>query len=181
MQNDLWIFGYGSIIWRVDFPYIEDHPAYICDWSRRFWQGSTDHRGTPEQPGRVVTLVPHHGEKCWGRAFRIASDDREQVLKDLDYREKGGYERLTLDLHFSDQQSVTGITYLATEANPNYLGEASVDEIASQVVIGHGPSGSNIEYVHRLHDALAGNNTPDEHVAEIAGAVSELLDSFRKE
>src|SRR5581483_11846825 len=66
----MWIFAYGSLIFRPDFPWIERRRAFVRGWARRFWQGSPDHRGVPEAPGRVVTLVARDGF-CGGCAYRI--------------------------------------------------------------------------------------------------------------
>jgi glutathione-specific gamma-glutamylcyclotransferase len=81
-----WVFGYGSLIWKQDFPFIEARPCAINDWSRRFWQGSHDHRGVPQNPGRVVTLIESPGASCAGRAFLI----EPEVFDHLDHREKNG-------------------------------------------------------------------------------------------
>src|SRR5574337_1265397 len=70
-HTQVWLFGYGSLIYKVDFPYIERRPASIRHWARRFWQGSHDHRGTPQAPGRVVTLVPEPDAVCVGMAYLI--------------------------------------------------------------------------------------------------------------
>ena len=115
-----WIFGYGSLIWRPDFPFAERRTAAIRGWSRRFWQGSTDHRGVPGDPGRVVTLIREDGAECWGRAYRIESGNGDEIFDRLAYREKGGYDRITLDLHFSGTQAepVPGFVYFANPDNP---------------------------------------------------------------
>ncbi len=189
MNQELWIFGYGSIIWRVDFPFEEQRSAYINNWSRRFWQGSTDQRGVPGKPGRVVTLIPDPGKICWGKAYRIDPTKRDAIMAGLDQREKGGYERLDIELHFSNTSSIKGppikeqsikersieaITYLATPENGDYLGEASISEIAAQITISHGPSGSDVEYVQRLHEALVTMNAVDNHVSSIADELDRI-------
>ena len=174
MNKDLWIFGYGSIVWRVDFPYAEQRPAFIKDWARRFWQGSTDHRGVPDKPGRVVTLIPQPDEICWGRAYKVEPRHVDEVLAHLDYREKGGYDRLAIEITFSTTDSVHGITYRATEENPEFLGDASDSKIAQQIIDSHGPSGSNIEYLNKLHESLLEINASDPHVTAIANHARAL-------
>src|SRR5690606_19916645 len=64
-----WIFAYGSLLWRPDFPYNQRRRAAVRGWRRRFWQASPDHRGRPEAPGRVVTLIAEADALCHGLAF----------------------------------------------------------------------------------------------------------------
>ena len=77
---DLWVFGYGSLIWNPNIKFAEQRNCCIKGYTRRFWQGSNDHRGTPEKPGRVVTLVAEdeHGQFgdalfTWGVAYLVCS------------------------------------------------------------------------------------------------------------
>jgi cation transport regulator ChaC len=151
----VWIFGYGSLIWRASFPYVARRPARIEGWSRRFWQGSTDHRGMPGDPGRVVTLIREPAALCAGVAYQIADAHLGAVLAELDERERGGYDRQALPLHIAASngdpaQVATGWVYVAREGNPNYLGPAPLAEIAAVVRRAHGPSGPNLEYALRL-------------------------------
>ncbi|XOV88319.1 MAG: gamma-glutamylcyclotransferase [Pseudomonadota bacterium] len=172
-----WIFGYGSLIWRADFPFVTRQPAYICDWTRRFWQGSTDHRGYPGRPGRVVTLISAPGELCWGMAYRIDPRQRQQTLDHLDYREKGGYERLNIPVFFAAGGEASAIVYHATQENPEFLGKAPTQAIAEQVINSIGPSGPNTEYVLELEAALRDMDAQDPHVFEVAALVRELRQS----
>jgi glutathione-specific gamma-glutamylcyclotransferase len=161
-----WIFGYGSLVWRPDFPFIEKRVAAIEGWERRFWQGSTDHRGVPGAPGRVVTLIESAGALCHGMAYRVESAVYEDVMATLDHREKGGYSLKSLALTYDGSPigEPEAHVYIATEGNPNYLGPATLDHIAAQVRRSRGPSGHNAEYVTRLAEALRRMNAHDDHV-----------------
>lgn len=173
---DPWIFGYGSLVWRPAFPFVERRVGWVQGWSRRFWQASTDHRGMPEDPGRVVTLVAEPAARCWGMAYRVAPDDAPHVLAGLDHREQGGYQRVRIDVQLREGGTLPGVLmYLATEDNPNYAGPASLPEIAARVRRCVGPSGPNAEYVLRLAEALRALGVPheqDAHVFELAAHVT---------
>ena len=164
MREELWIFGYGSLVWRPAFPFAERRGAWIDGFARRFWQGSIDHRGVPGAPGRVVTLEPEPNARCFGVAYRIADEETPRVLEGLDHRERGGYERRRLPLFFTDGAVAHGLVYVATPDNPNYLGPAPLEAIAAQVACARGPSGPNAEYVLRLAGALRELAAEDEHV-----------------
>ncbi|EHA14129.1 gamma-glutamylcyclotransferase [Halomonas sp. HAL1] len=172
---EIWLFGYGSLIWKADFAYLERRPAFITGWERRFWQGSHDHRGTLESPGRVATLIPAEGAVCHGMAYRITPE----VLAPLDVREKNGYLREKVPLTFTDVSSETpeqseGLIYLASEDNPAFLGEAPLDEIALQIANAHGPSGPNREYLVNLAAALRELGAEDAHIFALEHQLSRV-------
>lgn len=173
-NNELWVFGYGSLIWRADFSYAEKKPACIYGWQRRFWQGSTDHRGRPGSPGRVVTLVPSPDGECQGIAYRLQGEDQQHTLESLDYREKGGYQRLEIPIQLNNTKTVRGITYFATPDNPNFLGDAELAAIAKQIILSEGPSGHNLEYLFELEKTLLQLKFRDQHISALAAEVRRL-------
>jgi cation transport regulator ChaC len=162
--DSVWLFGYGSLIYKVDFPYIERRTATIRGWSRRLWQGSHDHRGTFEHPGRVATLVPEHDATCMGVAYRVTP----ATFEHLDHREKNGYLRFTMTLHFAEDASAEGIVYIANPENAAWLGPADEAAIAHHVAGASGPSGSNRDYVLKLAQALRRLGADDPHVFAVA-------------
>lgn len=170
--GELWIFGYGSLVWRPDFPHVERRAGWIAGYARRFWQGSTDHRGVPGAPGRVVTLVPEPGARCWGVVYRVASRDRGAVLAGLDQRERGGFDRCEVRVHVAGEPPQEALVYVAGSENSNYLGPAPLDAIARQVRRSRGPSGENAEYVLRLAAALDEIGGEDPHVEALARLVA---------
>jgi len=169
-DTSAWIFGYGSLIYKVDFPYIERRPAGIDGWVRRFWQGSHDHRGVPDAPGRVVTLSSQANAICKGMAYRVKPD----VLAHLDFREKNGYARVTTEMNFGDGSRADGIVYIATEHNDAYLGDAPLPEIAAHIQRCAGPSGSNREYLLLLAEALRQLSEHDAHVFALETLLLEM-------
>ena len=171
LQSGLWLFGYGSLIWRPDFPFIQKRVATIEGWGRRFWQGSHDHRGVPEAPGRVVTLVPSKSERCGGMAFQIDPEHTAEIFHQLDYREKNGYRRLEIDCELTGGDVVRCVTYIASENNEAYLGEAALADIALQINSSHGPSGANREYLLELAAALRELGIDDAHVFALEALV----------
>ena len=173
--NDLWLFGYGSLIWKADFDYVERAPASLQGWQRRFWQGSHDHRGTPQSPGRVVTLMREPAATCVGMAYRIDASQSERVLEHLDFREKNGYERFEAPISFlGSTGSAQALVYIATPDNFAHLGPAPDTEIAQQIHNSAGPSGTNKEYLFRLHEALEHLNTSDDHVQVLVDLVKKI-------
>lgn len=173
MASVSWIFGYGSLVFRPGFAALETRAGCIRGWQRRFWQRSSDHRGTPEAPGRVVTLVPEAGALCWGVAYRIDPAAAGDVLAALDYRERAGYQRLEVDVELSGGARVTAIAYRASETNSDFAGPATLDEIAAVARAAVGPSGSNRDYVLSLARSLRELCVDDPHVFALADLVGE--------
>ena len=168
--DEIWLFGYGSLIHKVDFDYLECQSAHILGYERRFWQGSHDHRGTVENPGRVLTLTAIPKARCFGKAFKV----EHQVFEHLDHREKNGYLREEIDIFLACGRKVTGLLYIGAPDNPAYFGEASIKEIAEHIYRSSGPSGDNKDYVYDLAVALREHGEVYEHVFAIEQALKRL-------
>ncbi|HET6546198.1 MAG TPA: gamma-glutamylcyclotransferase [Rhodanobacteraceae bacterium] len=167
---EVWLFGYGSLIYKADFPYIERRPAHLAGWSRRFWQGSHDHRGTPDAPGRVVTLIREPGAICAGMAYRITP----MAFDHLDAREKNGYLRQIVTLDFRDGTHAEGLVYIAAANNGAWLGPASEGDIARHIASARGPSGRNRDYLLHLAGALRDLGEQDAHVFAVEKCLIDL-------
>lgn len=188
---NVWLFGYGSLIWRPDIAYLERRRARLWGWERRFWQGSHDHRGLPHHPGRVVTLVENAQGHCDGMAYLVQREVVFETFEALDHREKNGYERVEVGLELPSgaphrreptagaptrgaltRGALTpGVVYIAAIDNHAFLGPAPLPEMAAQIRTCEGPSGRNIDYLMDLARALRELDADDPHVFELEAAV----------
>lgn len=165
------IFGYGSLIWRPGFAYHSRTVATVKGYERRFWQASHDHRGTPELPGRVVTLVPVVHGFCAGMLYTLDSESVSSILSALDEREQDGYSRAEVIVSLEDGRTLSALTWIADESNPSWRGGESLADVANKIANRSGPSGSNLDYLNNLHDALVGLGIRDLHIAQLVQSV----------
>jgi cation transport protein ChaC len=148
-EDDLWVFGYGSLIWRPGFDYIEQRPARLIGQHRALCVFSHVHRGTPERPGLVLGL--DQGGACRGMAYRVAADLRRETIGYLRAREQvtAVYREATraVWLDGAPTRRVSALCYLVNRNHPQYAGRLSLDEQLHLVRQGHGQSGANRDYV----------------------------------
>lgn len=157
-KSSLWIFGYGSLVWKPDFKYKRSKVGYISGYKRRFWHGDNFHRGNDELPGRVVTLIEDDDATTWGVAFEVSGSQAEESLKYLNVREtvRGGYVTKMVEFfpEGEERSPVQALVYIATADNPLFLGPASAQQIGAQIAASRGKSGHNLEYLLRLAEFM---------------------------
>ena len=171
----VWVFGYGSLIWRPAIAYAARRAGRLDGWARRFWQASTDHRGTVEAPGRVLTLVDEPPATVWGIAYAIERAAWPAIEAALELREQQGYARLTVDIGLAVDacagpvvEHVPGLLYVATADNPYFVGPEPLAATAEIVRQATGPSGRNLDYVIALDHALGEMQARDPEVSALA-------------
>lgn len=175
VRQDLWIFAYGSLMWRPDFPFVERVRARLTGYSRRFCVTSVHHRGSPARPGLVLGL--DRGGVCDGVAYRVSSADRAGVLGYLRAREQvnGVYREAHVAIEVLDPEPrhETAVAYLVERAHPSYAGRLSLLHQARLISGARGLSGVNLDYVVNTlrHMAELGIREPElERLMIVIGA-----------
>ena len=182
----MWVFGYGSLIWRPGFSFTESRPALLEGYHRAFCRYSFRHRGTPEQPGLVVGL--REGGACLGMAFALADEDEDGALAYLDEREGAGYVRHALPVKLNPETDnatptpeVTAWTYVPDPRHPSYFGEEDTARLVERVGLGEGESGTALDYLRELIRHLEPLGVEEPHLAEVLARAEEYREGYRKE
>jgi len=154
--GDLWVFGYGSLMWRPGFEALERVPARLNGLHRALCVYSFVHRGTPERPGLVLGL--DRGGMCRGIAFRVAASARAKTIGYLRAREQVTSVYLEsmrqIELEDTARRQVRALCYIVDRGHVQYAGRLTLAERMHYVRQGHGQSGANRDYVLETVRAL---------------------------
>jgi cation transport protein ChaC len=146
-MTELWVFGYGSLIWRPGFPHVERRVARLAGVHRALCVYSWVHRGTRESPGLVLGL--DQGGACRGIAYRIEPEAWEDVVGYLRGREQvtGVYLERRRKVRFADGSAATALAYVVDRTHAQYAGKLDEDGQFGIVAEAHGQSGDNRSYI----------------------------------
>jgi cation transport protein ChaC len=169
-KGDLWVFGYGSLMWRPGFEFIEQVPARLIGEHRALCVYSFDHRGTPEKPGLVLGL--DRGGACRGIAFRIAAKHHNDTVQYLRSREQttNVYREVMRSVWLENEarQRVSALAYVVDRGHVQYAGRLSLAEQLRHVQQGHGRSGNNRDYVLSTVKSIEAQGFRDQQLHQLA-------------
>lgn len=149
-MQQIWIFGYGSLIWNPGFRWEERVIARLVGYQRRFCMHSIHHRGSPEAPGLVLALDAAEGAMCDGVAFAVPPTDADATLAYLRERElvSSAYLEASLPVDLADGRRVDALAYVVDRDHVQYCGDLAPEEQARIIAHACGGRGPNAEYLH---------------------------------
>ncbi|MFW5641678.1 MAG: gamma-glutamylcyclotransferase [Roseicyclus sp.] len=151
-SGDLWVFGYGSLLWNPGFPVAEAQVARLFGWHRSFCMSSIHHRGTSERPGLVLALDRAEGAYCDGLAFRVAARYAPETIAYLRDREliSSAYVETRLAVTLRETGAAIGdvLTYVIDRDHVQYRGALGLEEQARIIATATGGRGPNDEYLY---------------------------------
>jgi cation transport protein ChaC len=176
-RGDLWVFGYGSLLWNPGFPVAEQVIATLPGHARSFCMRSIHHRGTETDPGLVLALDPEPGALCHGLGLRVAAGHEDVTLSYLRERElvSAAYVERILPLDLSDGRKVTALAYVVDTAHVQYCGGLALEEQAQIIARAMGGRGPNWEYLFNTVAHLHEMGIPDVDLDWLDARVREIL------
>lgn len=176
MQERMWVFGYGSLLWNPGFEHDTCILARLEGYARSFCMRSIHHRGTPSEPGLVLALDEEVGASCEGLAFRVSAGKERQTLTYLREREliSSAYLERTLPVQLQDGAGVSAVTYIIDAAHEQYCGGLALEEQAQIIAQAVGGRGPNWEYLTNTVDHLTNLELHDPDLSWLAERVSQL-------
>jgi len=179
MDQSLWVFGYGSLIWHPGFPVVERHIARLDGWHRSFCMRSIHHRGTVEAPGLVLALDRAPDARCDGVLFRVAPGAEDETLAALRERElvSSAYLEETLRVACPGLGcEVPALTYVIDPQHVQYCGGLPLEEQARIIARASGGRGPNRDYLFSTVEHLHALGIADADLDWLAARVRDLTD-----
>jgi cation transport protein ChaC len=174
--DDLWIFGYGSLMWNPEFDFDVKRVGAVYGYHRSFGLWSRINRGTPEQPGLVVTL--ERGGSCRGLAYRLRPDRSREQLSALWRREMtmGSYLPRWLDIH-SGEEKMVALAFVVNRGCTGYAGKLPMETMVHHIATARGKYGTSAEYLFKTEQALHQHGIRDARVLRLAERVRRHLEA----
>ena len=173
-----WVFGYGSLMWRPDFPFEERRLADLAGYRRRFCIRSIRHRGTDEAPGLVLGLDHDPEATCRGVAYFVAGEVAPEVRSYLQDREQvtGVYREETRPIRFADGApgEAEAMVFVVDPSHWQYAGALALEDQAAIIARANGPSGANCVYLHNTVAHLIEMGVRDRELEELDRLVRGL-------
>lgn len=172
--GELWVFGYGSLIWKPGFEHLGAVKAVLPGYARRFCLDSVTYRGTPEYPGLVLALDEAPGAVCAGVAYRVGPDRAGEVRDYLRARELVTYSYLEamLPVRLEDGRTAEALCFVIDKRHVQYRGGLTPEQQAEVIATARGPAGSNREYLERTVRSLAELGIRDEELDRLSRLVA---------
>jgi len=179
--GELWVFGYGSLMWSPCFAYAEKRPARVHGFHRALCILSTRYRGTQRKPGLVVGLC--RGGSCWGMAFRVPAGHAKEVLDALWKREmlNNVYVPKLVPVSLAGTQRVHALAFTADTKHRQFVSELDVNGRARLVAQGHGDRGRCVDYIRNTLDHMRELGVHDPQLARILATALDLTTEKEKQ
>jgi cation transport protein ChaC len=165
-DQDLWVFGYASLLWRPEFDAQEQHASRVWGWHRALKMWSRLNRGSPECPGLVFALLP--GGSCQGVVYRVAPNETDEVLQRLWARE------MPMDVYTPSwltcqtaQGPVKALAFTLPRSSPSFTGHLPAETYRQIFQQASGRFGTTIDYARQTYESLQAHGIQDRALAAL--------------